>query len=158
MATGTASVHLVPATMNLAGTNIGALLGWPVPTKLQVSALFKGARDTYIRVLSSTTGDSIRHKTEKSGNFLFEKRKEEGEILRRSKAVVLSFFSLSLLASVFRTPLPFFFLLKVGTSASGLQRAVGRKFRVYPRISCWSFISRLSGAASYRKFSEVKSY
>jgi len=76
---GTASVHLVPATMNLVGTNIGALLGWPVPTKLQVPALFKGARDTYIRVLSSTTGDSIRHKTEKSGNFPFERRKEQGD-------------------------------------------------------------------------------
>jgi len=79
MATGTASVHLVPATMNLVGTNIGALLGWPVPTKLQVPALFKGARDTYIRVLSSTTGDSIRHKTEKSGNFPFERRKKQGD-------------------------------------------------------------------------------
>lgn len=74
----TASVHLVPATMNLVGTNIGALLGSPVPTKLQVPALFKGARDTYI--LESTTGDSIRHKTEKSGNFPFGRRKEQGDI------------------------------------------------------------------------------
>lgn len=56
--------------MNLLEGNIGALRGYLVPTKLQVSTLFKGVRETYIRVPSSTTRDSLRHKMEKSGNFL----------------------------------------------------------------------------------------
>lgn len=52
----------------------------------------RGVRDTYIRVPSSTTRDSIRHKMEKSGNFLPECKKEREKILRKSNIVGPSFF------------------------------------------------------------------
>ena len=108
-----------------------------MPTKLRVSTLFKGIRDTYIRVPSSTTRDSIRHKMVKSGNFLPRERERERE--RRyceSPTSLPSFFfsfffffpfltfslSLPLLLHYFLLPfhspsfnpplfLPFFFLL-----------------------------------------------
>lgn len=67
-----------------------------MPTKLQVSTLFKGVRDTYIhiyiRVPSSTTRDSILHKMEKSGNFLSGSKGEGEEILRKSNNVAPSSF------------------------------------------------------------------